>query len=164
MRTDYPKISSINFTFRNASVINMLYKRTGALVGANFDAAKKVESSIDEFIEKNYENVVTPTRAFCIFEFDKTSVELKLGKNREIHFAENSPFGECTLKFKKATDPTIVIHEDTNGSRREKRCKRAIVYLCLIVVAWGYLQTLIWISQISIELIYIRMPPGIDCN
>jgi len=69
-RSNYSKIRMVNFTFRNASVIGLLYKRAGALMTANFDGARKVEKSIEDFIAKNYENVVTPTRAHAIFEFD----------------------------------------------------------------------------------------------
>ena len=142
----------------------MLYNRTSALSSANFDKARKVEKSIEDFIGKNYDNVVTPTRAFVIFESEHTKDYITKVDENTIRFDNDSVFSECKLKFKKAVDPTIVIHEDTDGSRCRKKTSRILVYLGLIIAGWFYLQALIWVSQISIELIYIRSPPGIDCD
>jgi len=41
--TQYEKIKSVNFTFRNADVLNLLSKRAAQLRQANFEGAEKIE-------------------------------------------------------------------------------------------------------------------------
>lgn len=50
----------------------MLMTRATTLQNADFDKQVKVEKNIDEYVQKNYENIITPTRAFIVFEYDVT--------------------------------------------------------------------------------------------
>jgi hypothetical protein len=106
--------------------------------------------------------LITPTRAFIIFEHDVTK-DVIVDEKRKISFPSNHPFGETTLIFKQARDPTIIIHEDTNG-HFNKSTKRWLTYLCIMVLGWAYLQLFVKVSQMSIEINYIRLPPGVDCS
>ena len=72
MQTDYPqenvRIVTINFSFENGELIEMLKERGDALRECKWEEVKKIEKEVEHLKNQNFEKLTRPISAFITFE------------------------------------------------------------------------------------------------
>ena len=121
-------IISINFSFNNKDVFDLLSERGGLLVEGEIIEAKEIESKIDELIHFFYSQLGVPCTALIIFEEEEAWQRALWTEEGDITFC-NEP-----IKFKEAPEPSDVIWEYNNQSRYEFWRKAGIAMLVRLIV------------------------------
>ncbi len=93
-------------------MIQKLIKRGSHLKHAKFDKVSKIERSIQDYKEKNIEQLVVPTRAIVLFEYEKT--KFKLLKPEWSHGFE---FCGHKLQMAQAEHPTTILWENDASTK-----------------------------------------------
>ena len=72
MQTDYSqenvRIVTINFSFENGELIEMLKERGEALRECKWEEVKKIEKEVEHLKNHNFEKLTRPISAFITFE------------------------------------------------------------------------------------------------
>ena len=70
------ELVDIDFSFNNKRMLEYLTERSAALKSAKFDKATEIELAMTKYKDENYEKIVTPNKAFCIFKYHKAFLKI----------------------------------------------------------------------------------------
>ena len=100
--------------------------------------------------------MIEPTRAFVVFE-ENTTRDKMIGKHITVFGSE--------LKIGHSIHPTNV-NWKAHGIKRKMPIwlKRVSVLILIAIGTLLYVTFLIWLTQSKIEIDYMKLPPGNDCE
>eukprot|EP00347_Sterkiella_histriomuscorum_P023421 403334704 len=140
-KIDQVRIADIQFSYRNASLINLLNKRGLAIKANDWKALKSISEDLDRVKTRNYQDLMIAVGAFVTFENEEGYQRCLTLKNRS---SKVQVLGK-KAQVREAPEPTNIIWENrqyTTGRRVMIGLLVSIIIAFLLLISFSIILSL----------------------